>query len=152
MRKFLIIAGFLFSFSLAAVAQESPANNENDAVRQLVQAYLNDNVELKKRALHPDAKIISVDGRGRVVETLISKRSKQRAGAAIALPEQRIAAVDVTVEGASVKVETEFPADKTPVVTPRKHIQYISLLKVSGEWKIVSILMPSLKFAEVATK
>jgi len=152
MRKSLLIVSLLFSFSLAVVAQESPTNNENDAVRGVVQAYLNDNVELKKRALHPDAKIISVDGRGRVVETLISKPFKQRAGVTITLPEQRIAAVDVTVKGASVKVESEFPADKTPAVTPRKHIQYISLLKVNGEWKIVSILMPPQRFAEVASK
>jgi hypothetical protein len=108
--------------------------------------------EAVKRVLSDDAKIISIDGRGQVIETPISKPFKQRANTTVVLPEQRITAVDVTEDGASVKVESEFSADQKSAVLPRKHIQYVSLLKVNGEWKIVSILMPPLKFAETASK
>jgi len=154
MKKFLLIIGLLFSFSLAAVAQESPVNNEDDAVRQVAQAYLNDNIELKQRALDPDAKIISVHSKsGKVMATDIFKKSRERKmpkGAVVILPTQKIVAIDVAPGAATVKVESEFPPF-TEGEKSRKHFQYLSLLKLAGEWKIVSVLMPT-EFEESASK
>ena len=154
MRKFLLIAGLLFSFSLAAVAQESPTNNENEAVRQVVQAYLNDNIELKQKALDPDAKIISVhSGNGKIITTDIFKKPRPRKmpkGAIVILPTQKIVAVDVAPGAATVKVESEFPPFSEGEKS-RRYFQYLSLLKRAGEWKIVSVLMPS-EFEESPSK
>ena len=152
-RHFLFVAFLVLVAPLLALAQTDQINDEQTTVRRVVEDYLSKkDLIAVERSLSADAKIISVDGRGRVVETLVSKPSKQRADATTILPEQRITAIDVTEGGASVKVESEFSADSKPAVTPRKHVQYISLLKVNGEWKIVSILMPPLRFAEVASK
>ena len=154
MRKILLIAGLLFSFSLSAAAQESPMSNENDAVRQVVQAYLNDNIELKQKALDPDAKIISVhSGSGKVITTDIFKKPRARKmpkGATVILPTQKIVAVDVAPGAATVKVESEF-APVSESENSRRHFQYLSLLKLAGEWKIVSVLMPT-EFEEIASK
>jgi hypothetical protein len=152
-RHFLFVAFLVMVSPLLVLAQTSQTNDEQIAVKRVVEDYLSKkDLKAIERSLSADAKIISVDERGRIVETLVSKLSKQRADATTILPEQKITAIDVTEGGASVKVESEFSADLKPTVTPRKHVQYISLLKAGGEWKIVSILMPPLKFAEVASK
>jgi hypothetical protein len=79
MKKFLLIIGFLFSFSFTAIAQNSPANQENDAVRQVVQGYLGDDIEVKQRALYPDATITSVNSKGeKVVTTPFSKKRSNK--------------------------------------------------------------------------
>ncbi|MFN2492290.1 MAG: hypothetical protein ABR501_05325 [Pyrinomonadaceae bacterium] len=52
--------------------------------------------------------------------------------------------IDVTDGGAAVKVGTDVSSDRRE---DPKHIHYLSLLKVNGEWKIVSILMHPIKVA-----
>lgn len=148
-RNFCLMAILLMCFPLLAQAQISDVKLEEMLVKQAVESYLN---KTEINVLHPDAKIISVDGTGkRLIETPINaKARKLKKGETIGESIQRIAAVDLTNEGASVKVITEFASDvKT---TPPIHVQYISLLKLNGEWKIVSILMPPLRFAEMASK
>ena len=76
MKKFLLIIGFLFSFSFTTIAQNSPANQENEAVSQVGQGYLGDNIEVKQRALYPDATITSVNSKGEKV--LITPFSKKK--------------------------------------------------------------------------
>ncbi len=82
--------------------------------------------------------------------TPFSKPRKTIKGAVEILPTQRIVAVDVALGAATVKVESEFAAFSAGE-KPRKHFQYLSLLKVAGEWKIVSVLMPT-EFEESASK
>ncbi|MBA2620743.1 MAG: nuclear transport factor 2 family protein [Acidobacteria bacterium] len=151
MKKILLIIGLLFSFSLAAIAQDSQTNRENDVVRQVVQDYLGDNIELKQRTLSPDAKIIGVNSKsGKVTATPFSKPRKTIKGAIEIHPTQRIVAVDVAPGAATVKVESEF-APFSAGEKARRHFQYLSLLKLAGEWKIVSDLMPT-EFEESASK
>lgn len=152
-KHFIFLALLVLVSPLLAMAQTNQSNDEQLAVKRVVEDYLSKkDLKAVERALSSDAKIISVDSRGRVVETPVSKPSKQQANATTILPEQKITLIDVTEGGASVKVESEFSSDLKPSVSPRKHVQYVSLLKVNGEWKIVSILMPPLKFTEVASK
>jgi hypothetical protein len=135
---------------LLAAAQTSDISLEEAIVKQTVESYIN---KTNQNVLHPDAKIFSTDGTGkRLLETPINKPYKPKKGETIGQSSQRIVAADITESGASVKVETEFPADANSSLTLLRHIQYISLLKVNGEWKIVSILMPPLKFAQTAIK
>ena len=147
-RNFVAIAILLICLPLLAEAQTSDAKSEELLVRQTVESYIN---KTSQNVLHPDAKIISVDGSGKTFsEVKINKPFKLQKDVTTVESQQKISAIDVTTDGASVKVETEFPSDSN--VAPRKHIQYISLLKLKGEWKIVSILMPPLRFAELASK
>ncbi len=152
MKKFLLIAAMLLSPCLMVAAQDDEVSKESDAVRQVVQAYLDGkNPETKRRALYPEAKIFSGNSKsGKIVETSVSKPSKPMpAGATTISPVQRIVAIDVAQDGAMVKVESEFPPYLT--IAPRTHVQFLSLLKLNGEWKIVSILMPS-SFVEKASR
>lgn len=150
MKKLLLTIGLLFSFSFAAFAQDSQMTREND-VRRVVQDYLGDNIELKQRTISPDAKIIGIhSGSGKVQATPFSKPRKTMKGAIEIHPTQRIVAVDVAFSAATVKVESEFAPFSAGEKT-RIHFQYLSLLKVAGEWKIVSVLMPT-EFEESAGK
>jgi hypothetical protein len=148
-RNFVFFAMLLLSLPLLVKAQSVETNSEQAAVRQTVEAYIN---KTNQNVLHPDAKIFSTDGTGKLTETPINKPYKPVKGETVGKSLQQIAAIDITEGGASVKVETQFLAGASSVYTLRKHIQYISLLKVNGEWKIVSILMPPMRFAEMASK
>ena len=158
MKKILLIIGLLFSFSLIAVAQDSQKSKESDSVRQVVQDYLGDNIEVKQRALFPDATITSVNSKGGKAVVLVTPFSKKPSKATRGVmrdsiqivPTQKIVAVDVAQDAATVKVESEF-APFSAGEQPRKHFQYLSLLKLAGEWKIVSVLMAT-GFEESASK
>lgn len=155
MKQFYLLAAVMVLIlpSLAIIAQTDKTADEQIMVKRVVEDYLSKrDPEAVRRALSGDAKIISVDGRGKIVVTLISKPAKLMPDGFVVYPEQRIAAIDITEGGATVKVESEFPAYLKTAVTPHKHVQYISLLKAKGEWKIVSILMPPLRFTETASK
>lgn len=122
---------------MTALAQTS--SNDETAVRTVVDTYLaKKDTGAVERTLSPGAKIISVDGRGRVIETPIGKPAKLTRGMMV-LPSQSIVAVDIASDGATVKVQSDFSAG--PLAVPA-HFQFISLLKIGGEWRIVSILMP----------
>lgn len=159
MKILFIIFGLFFSFSSIAAAQDSLANRESDSVRQIVQDYLGDDIEVKQRTLYADATITSVNtknGKSVVLVTPFSKKPNKAAREVMRdsiriSSTQKIVAVDVAQDAATVKVETEF-APFSAGEQPRRHFQYLSLLKLAGEWKIVSILMPPLRFAEVAGK
>lgn len=151
MKKFLSLMVFLLSLPLASEAQEAKADKERDAVRQVVETYLySEEPEERKRTLYAQAKVLSVDPSGsKIVETPISKPAKKPPGRVITTSRQKIVSIDLTEGGASVKVETDFSSDGRLIP---KHLHYLFLLKVSGEWKIVSILMPSLRPVEAADK
>ena len=152
-KNLLVVAMLLLWVPLLVNSQDVEADREKEAVRQAVESYLIKDQGALKRALHPDAKIVSLDSSsGKILETPISKPAKKLPpGATVIQSSQKIVAIDVTRDGASVKVETDF-SSSSPAMAPQKHIQYISLLKLKGEWKIVSILMPPLRFADVAGK
>ena len=145
-RVFLIAAALLLCMHLTAGAQEVDAEREKEAVKRAVETYLYaEDVEEKKRVSYPEAKIISVDSNGnRIRVTSISKPAgKMPRGAKMARSPQKIVSIDVAGDGASVKVVTEWESAGSPTLALPRHHQYISLLKLNGEWKIVSILMPT---------
>lgn len=152
MRKVLLLAAAsLLSMSFTVRAQDAEAEREREAVRKAVETYLYaEDVEEKKRVSYDGAKIVSVDSDGRRIrETPLSASAKKVKGAKTMRSPQKIDAIDITNDAATVKVATEFmPTDAN--AAPLKHFQYISLLKVSGEWKIVGILMPVVTYQRPA--
>ena len=147
MRKHILpLAVTLVCLALTTTAQESKADEEKNAVRRVVETYLYaEEGEARKRTLFPRARIISVNASGdKVTETPISKSAERHKGAKVK-SRQKILSIDVTEGGSAVKVGTDFSTDtrKSP-----EHVHYLSLLKVGGEWKIVSVLMPQVRLVE----
>lgn len=145
----LLLAASLPGVSVTARAGQAGADRETGAVRKVVETYLYaEEGEERKRTIFPQAKILSVDDTGtKVLETPVSKSGPKRKGRVTS--RQRIVSIDVAESGASVKVETDLSSGERKLP---KHIHYLSLLKVGGEWKIVGILMPPMKFPEAALK
>ena len=144
-----IIASFIFSLvmfaGVAALQAQQISEKEREAIKIAVETYLYEEDRGKvARVVDPRARILSVDSEGKLVTTAISKPAgKAPRGSKTRVPRQRIVNIDVFENGAVVKVETGRMSVEGPMLGVR-HAQYVSLLKLSGEWKIVSILMPSI--------
>ena len=134
MRKHLILAGTILLLCAGSVWAQ-PSSDEAQ-VRQTVDAYLHglkfNDVPSLKKAFYPEAKLLWVkrDGSlGQLTQEQWYKGFEASAGKEEA-GELTIVAVDVTGNAASVKVREVYP---TSIYT-----DYISLLKLGGEWKIVN--------------
>ena len=147
----LLLTAGLLCLPLPAKAQNVSTDKDKDNVRRVVETYLYaEEPEERKRTTHGQAKIFSLDpGGGRVIETAISKPARKLPGRVVVRSRQKIISIDMTDGAASVKVETDFSSD---TAQSPKHAQYLSLLKVNGEWKIVSILMPPSRLIGRASK
>lgn len=144
-----ILTAFLLLLGAAAglmeVRAQQPADADRNAIKVAVETYLYEEDRIKvARVVDPGAKILSVDGEGKLRLTATSKPAgKMPKGATTRVPRQKIVSIDVFENGAVVKVETDRLSLDGPNADMR-HAQYISLLKLNAEWKIVSILMPSI--------
>ena len=128
----------------AAVRAQQPSDKERDAIKTAVETYLYEEDGSKvARVVDSRAKILGVDSEGKLITSAISKPAGKRPkGSITRVPRQKIVNIDVFENGAVVKVETDRLSLDGPHADVR-HAQYLSLLKLNGEWKIVSILMPS---------
>ncbi len=136
MRNYLIVA--LALVLMFAISGSAPAQQPTDEalVRQAVEAYLHglkfNDVPSLKKAFYPEAKLFWVkrDGTlGQLTQEQWYKGFEASAGKE-EQGELKITAVDITGNAASVKVREEYP---TSIYT-----DYISLLKLGGEWRIVN--------------
>lgn len=130
------LAGTLVLLSALAVAVAAQEPSEDALVRQAVETYLhglklNDVASLKK-AFYPEAKLFFVKKDGSLGQ--LAQEQWYKGFEASAGKEEpgtlKIVAVDRTGTAASVKVREDYP---TSIYT-----DYVSLLKVNGEWKIVN--------------
>jgi hypothetical protein len=123
----------LSALTTAVAAQEPP---EEALVRQTVETYLHglkfNDVASFKKAFLPDAKLFFVKKDGSLGQ-LTQEQWYKGFEASAGKEEQgtlKIVAVDRTGTAASVKVREDYPASS--------YTDYVSLLKLNGEWKIVN--------------
>lgn len=145
----VLLAALLLLCCAPARAQEAArgvgGDAEGEAVKRAVETYLfAEYDDEKKSPIHPEAKIFSVDSTGKRIRftTILKTKARTVKGAKVARSPQRVVSVETAGDAAYVKVATDFTPEG-PKDAPPEHVQFISLLKLEGEWKIVSILMPS---------
>jgi protease I len=118
------------------IAPPPPTPSEETLVRQTVETYLhglkfNDVADLKK-AFVPEAKLFFVKKDGSLGS--LAQEDWYKGFAASAAKEEegelKIVSVDVAGNAASVKVREEYPKSI--------YTDYVSLLKLGGEWRIVN--------------
>ena len=123
-------------------AQNSPASDEAQ-VRAVVESYLHglkfNDVESLKKAFWPDAKLFFVDKKGGLGQLTQSQWYAMFAGSAgkEEKGDLKIAALEVTRDIASVKVVENYPGSR--------YIDYLSLVRFDGTWKIVNKIYTSEK-------
>ncbi len=120
----------------AALAQENP---EETAVRRTVQYYFdglkNRDPETLKKAFHAEAKLYSVGRDGTLIE-LTQARWHEMITPSAQSPAKTyemtglVVSLEITGNAAAVKTIVEFPRVQ--------FTDYLSLLKINGEWKIVN--------------
>lgn len=151
-----ILLAALLALCVSARGQDAGDGGaaEREAVRKAVETYLfAEYDDEKKSPLHPEAKIFGVDEAGKRIKFTTIRKSKARKikGAKISRSPQKVVSVEVAGNAAYVKVATDFTPEG-PKDEPPEHVQFISLLKLEGEWKIVNILMPSVALSDIMMK
>jgi hypothetical protein len=134
--KQLLISAFLAAVFSYGSARALDQPSDESMVRETIQHYLHglkfNDVESLKRAFYPDAKLFFVKKNGSLGE--LTQTEWYEGFKANAGKEEKgdlgIASVDITGTTASVKVEEDYPDSH--------YTDYVSLLKLNGEWKIVN--------------
>lgn len=132
---------FLLILSLCFFVSIKAQDTERVAVKRVVETYLFSEDDERKQTLYAEAKIFSTDTEDRKIEETRFSAKKRVKGARI-VSLQKVVNIEIVEDAAVVKVETDLSSGDNKIP---KHFQYISLLKVGGAWKIVSILMPKIK-------
>lgn len=160
-----LTAALFVSFACAtSLAQDAAADQSAEQVRRAVQAYLDvtrSNAEAERPVpsgiVHPRSKVFSVTG-DKLVVSDISDKTPKRVGTPVKMESvAEILSVDVTGSMAVAKVRTVYPhgsltaeehrtlpADaplRAAAGQPIRLTSYLSLLKIGGDWKIVSFLV-----------
>lgn len=144
MKTFLLLLTILLASFLSVKAQDALQDKETESIKRTVETYLfSEEDRERKQTLYPQTAILSTDPQQTKIEkTPISAKAGKKPKGAKIVSLQKISSIEVFENAAIVKVETDLSSGDVKIP---KHYQFISLLKASGEWKIVSILMPSLK-------
>ncbi|MBV9958979.1 MAG: nuclear transport factor 2 family protein [Acidobacteria bacterium] len=143
--------------------ETATAGDESGRVRQAVQSYLETTAQnlnaknpVPSQVVHPRAKIFSTVRDELLVSSISTRPVKKQPDLIKTETTDRIVSVDVTGSMAVVKVETIYPygsltateynslSENDPLRTSAgkqlRLTSYLSLLKLGGEWKIVSFL------------
>ncbi len=130
----------LFTSSAPTFAQEAKQSEET-MIREVVGHYLyglkHNDVESLKKAFWPEAKLFFVKrdgGLGQLTQSqwyegFAASAGKEEEG------DLHITSVDITDNAASVRVEEDYPTSV--------YVDYLSLLKFNGEWRIVNKIYTS---------
>lgn len=124
------------SFSAAAVLAQAPGGSADAAVRATVDTYLyglkHNDVASFRKVFWPEAKLFFLKKDQSLGELTQADwyRGFEKSAGKEEEGDLRIVSVDVTGPGASVKVEELYPGSK--------YTDYLSLLQIQGEWKIVN--------------
>jgi hypothetical protein len=141
MKRFLTASICLILAITFVLAQTAKSSGEDAAVRSVVESYLHglkfNDVDSLKKAFWPDAKLFFVKRDGTLGQLTQEQWYKGFEGSdgKEEKGDLRITAVDITDNAASVKVQEDYPTSV--------YIDYLSLLKFNGEWRIVNKIYTS---------
>jgi hypothetical protein len=125
-------AALVFLASAAAQAQPAAEAGARVPLELYIKGHATGNGDFWRQAFHPNARIEGIrEGK------LVSRTREEFAAGAAGKPaddeaqrQRRIVSVDVVDDAASAKIELDYPKVK--------FTDYFTLLKVDGEWKIMS--------------
>ena len=136
MKAFILILGLVLVATAVVMLPARAQNAEEAAVRQAIEHYFRGHAtgqgEHFRKVFHPDAKLFAVrDGK---YWQLTSEEYIARAPGKPAADEEKrkrtVENVDVSGNAAIAKVVLDYPQTK--------FTDYMSLLKIDGEWRIVN--------------
>ena len=129
MRKLVFTIGFSFCFFGLIMAQESDYSLVEKTLNFYLEGGTNNDFETLKKAFHANASMKFIGEEYKEVNAIEFFRKGMKPG-----PKQdretRIAYINIAGNAASARLEIDYPTFT--------FIDYMNLLKIDGEWKIVS--------------
>ena len=113
--------------TVAAIAQ-----NEEAAVRECLQNYMSGQGDRVEKAFHPSASMKYVDVQTKEFKDVPIAEFIARVKANTNRPDRKIEIVALNVEGTAAQAKIKIETDKVIMY------DYMNLLKIDGQWKIVS--------------
>lgn len=135
-RTLMTVMGAVLAMLLVTGSGAAQQPSDEALVRQTVETYLHglkfNDVGSLRRAFYPEAKLFFVKKDGSLGQLSQEQWYKGFEGSAGKEEEGdlQVVSIDVTGNAASVKVREEYPKSI--------YTDYVSLLKLGGEWKIVN--------------
>ena len=128
----LIYAGIMFQSAATTTAQSAEEAAVRGAIEHYFRGHATGQGEHFRKVFHPDSKLFSIrDGK---IAQLTSEEYIARATGKPPPDEagrkRSIESIDITGNAAMVKVLLDYPTVR--------FIDYMSMLKIDGEWKIVN--------------
>src|SRR5688572_29316939 len=136
MKNFVMIAALVLAATGAVLLPARAQNAEEAAVRQALEHYFRGHAtgqgEHFRKIFHPDSKLFAVrDGKyWQLTSEEYIARASGKPAADEAQRKRTIESVDISGNAASAKIVLDYP--------PVKFTDYMSLLKIHGEWKIIN--------------
>ena len=136
MKKLTILFTLITIATLAIAFHVRAQNSEEAAVRQPLENYIKGHEtgqgEFFRKAFHADAKLFAIrDGKyWQLTSEEFAARAAGKPAADEAQRKRTIESVDITGNAAVAKIVLDYPQVK--------FTDYMSLLKIDGEWKIVN--------------
>ncbi len=133
--KFVAVL-FALTIGVLALAKAAPLQNDNAAARvpleNYIQGHVTGNGDFMRKAFHPEAKVMAFrDGKlMNITAEEFASRFNGKPAADEAQRKRRIESVEITGNAGVGKIVLDYP---TVTFT-----DYMSLLKVGDEWKIVN--------------
>ena len=140
-RSLLLLAAIVTTPGALTGQQAAPARTDDAAVRAVVERYLHglkfNDVPSLQAAFWPEAKLLFIKRDGTIGQ--LTQAEWQKGFVASAGKEEEgtlaITSVDITDNAASVKVTETYPKSI--------YVDYLNLLRVQGEWRIVNKIYTS---------
>lgn len=128
MKKSLILV-LALTLSLSIFAQ-----SEEPAVRECLQNYMSGQADRVEKAFHPSATMKYVDYQSKEFKDvpIADYIARVKAATGGPRPERTIEIVSLNVEGSAAQAKIKIETSKVIMY------DYMNLLKINGEWKIVS--------------
>ena len=138
MKRWIFLLSMCFVLDVAVVYAQNGSDRESDlqAIEQVVGYYFagveNHDEQSMRRAFHPDFEMWFVDGEGALRQVTLEEWIERLRGAepGSTKGQRHVVSIDVAGNAAAVRAVGDFPTFQ--------FIDYISLLEIEGEWKIVN--------------
>jgi hypothetical protein len=122
--SFFLIA---LAFSLAGIAQ-----TEETAVRACLENYMSGEGDRVEKAFHPSATMKYIDAQSGEFKDVPIADYIARVKSNTTKTERKIEIASLNIEGAAANAKIKIETDKVILY------DYMNMLKINGEWKIVS--------------
>lgn len=134
--QLLLTAAIFLCFTLSSIAQNK---TDEEGVRECLANYMSGDGARVEKAFHPSATMKYIDNQSGEFKDVPIADYISRVKANTTKSERNIEIVSMNVEGSAANAKIKIESGQTILY------DYMNLLKINGEWKIVSKIFSRVK-------